>query len=150
MTTNLENRIEENTAVTRTRETVSPQIMVNWNPEDDSGTVQFFLRDQVWENGVYAGLQKQTRLKNLGAGDSLTVDMQDIMSARIPLGGAEFDGIILMGLIKSYVNNVMWPLAVQRQQAAEDAALNPPVLPDVGVPEDSAGTTDPNQIELPI
>lgn len=121
------NRIIEEGVVERIRETVAPRINIEWNPEDNTGQVIFQLRDQVWEQGVYLGLQKQTRLRKTGAGDSITADIPDILSADIPFNGTTFSGQLLMGLIKAYFD-MLW---VQRW-TEENTPSPEPEIPEPG------------------
>lgn len=96
---------EENIA--RTRETVAPNITIQWNPYDNSGQVTFFLQDMVSENGVDQGLQPHKGLRgNMQIGSvagTMIVPMQDIMNSTIALpDGSTVPGYMLMVMIKSY------------------------------------------------
>lgn len=141
------NRIEEVTSVKVTRETVAPQIIIEWNPVDNSGYVSFCLRDMIWEDDVYKGMGPQKTLKNLGAGDSIRVPIQHIMEANIPVNGTTFSGQLLMAMIKSYFN-IAWDEAKYIQD-------NPPAVPDMVVPDESQTVspepeTDPAQLDLGV
>lgn len=135
-------RIEEVTNVKRVRETVAPQIIIDWNPVDNSGTVSFCLRDMIWEDDVFIGFEGHKLIKATNAGGSIQVKIPDIMAADIPLNGTTFSGMLLMGLIKSYFNMAF--------DAALDRQNNPPPVPEMDVPtdEESAPLIDPDQLPL--
>lgn len=140
------NRIEEVTNVNRTRETVAPHIIIEWNPVDNSGYVSFCLRDMIWEDGEFVGLTSQKTLKNLGPSDSIRVPIPHIMEANIPVNGTTFSGMLLMGMIKSYFN-MAWDDAKYLQD-------NPPAVPELVVPEDTGPTgleeSGENPDQLPL
>ena len=112
-----QNRIIEET-VQRVRETVAPRIVIEWDPDTNEGLVTFELRDQVWENGVYIGLQPHTRLKNLGPGRSMQVDLQEVLGESFAWGDDEESCLTLMAMIKAYFSE-KWEARYVLQQMAE-------------------------------
>ncbi|AMQ66023.1 hypothetical protein AAY80_074 [Stenotrophomonas phage vB_SmaS-DLP_6] len=125
---------EEN--VTRVRETVAPNITINWNPYDNSGQVTFFLQDMITENGVDKGLQPHRGLRgnsNTGTvAGTMIVSMEEIMSSTLTLpDGSTAPGYMLMVMIKSYFDAKFTERLNSQDEADLRASIPVQVIPPV-------------------
>lgn len=106
----MSSRVVREESITRIRETVAPNIQIQWDPVTNGGQVTFFMQDQVTENDVYKGLEPHRGLRpRENSGDIpgvLIVPMEEIMNSTIVTSSGETPGYVLMVLIKAYFEQV--------------------------------------------
>jgi hypothetical protein len=109
-------------SIVRKTEAVSPQIYIGWNPVDDSGSVQFMLRDMVYENGEYVGLSDHKRLNTNGLG-AFSVSIPEIAVTSFPgRDGQAHQGTEILMLIKDYFDYKFTKLLEQQEQMEQELA----------------------------
>ncbi|WEM34503.1 hypothetical protein [Xanthomonas phage X1] len=106
----MSSRVITEESITRIRETVAPNITIQWDPVTNGGQVTFFMQDQITENGVYKGMQPHQGLRpkenSLDMKGVLIVPMEEIMNSTIVTSSGETPGYVLMVLIKAYFEQV--------------------------------------------
>ena len=125
----MSSRVKTEENIVRIREAVAPQITIDWNPVNNDGSVTFFLKDMVTEDDVYKGLQDHATLKpkpnTRDMKGTITVPISEIMTSMIRLQGNYYPGIVLMGLIKAYFEQ-LYTQRLEDQEAREQEALITP------------------------
>ena len=111
-------RITETTNVTLTRTAVAPRIVINWNPIDDSGSVDFQVQHIEEVDGAF---QRMT------PAPSIAFPIEDIMSraVNIPLPDGStfaFPPLLIGAYIKQVFDDIYTEYAAAQAAAPTDDA----------------------------
>lgn len=85
-------RIIEQPNVTLTREAVAPKTVIHWNPEDNSGSVQFHVQQMEFIDGQF---------QRYIPGGVVSVSLTDLMPRSFLVEGIEVPTPLVMGYIKA-------------------------------------------------
>ncbi|WEU67293.1 hypothetical protein [Xanthomonas phage JGB6] len=94
----------------------------------------------VYENDKYIGLQAESRLREAMGPGFMSTGMGDIMSSTIVMNGVHYPGIMLMGLIKAYFDQ-LYTERLNAQDATDRAAAE--ALAEQAAIDDAAKTEQP-------
>jgi len=78
--------------IKRTKHAVAPTTIIEWNPQDNSGSVTFNVQVEVIEDGVFSHYEN---------GNPLVVPLADIMERTFTVGDYKVPAMLLMGAIKA-------------------------------------------------
>lgn len=100
-------RIIEQSNVTLTREAVAPKTVIHWNPEDNSGSVQFHVQQMEFIDGQF---------QRYIPGGVVSVSLADLMPRSFMVGEVEVPTPLVMGYIKAAFDSIY----TEREAAAAE------------------------------
>lgn len=145
----MSSRIVESEVVTIRKEAVSPSINISWNPQDNSGQIEFWVKHEVSENGTFVRYEPDTRPTMQPLRRSLENILSRVIMVPNPQGGDPIPvpATLVMGAVKQVFDDIYTEEVITLELVANmEAAQETPTEVTVEVPSEASA---PVSIEPP-